>query len=223
MVPERVHGDDVRLLRDHGGLGGLVPLPALVAADSDVTEGPVVAHVLLEGLDLEDSGAPPGAGARKEAAVDLVEPDVERVSARLLRDADQVQGVQVDDLLAQDGFEASQVLIGLGELATGVAEDVLDLQFGIPVPQVEGQRSRVLPTRHAYDVPVPVPVSDGHGVADGDHEAVVSAGVADGCSLRLAAVASRRLAASSRPMASANCSATCRTLASAITVTHASR
>jgi hypothetical protein len=111
-----------------------------------------VADVLFEGLDFEDAGAPAGAGGREEAAVDLVEPDVEGSAVVFVGRAEEVEGVEMLDTGAEERFEAFEVFVGFGEFAAGVAEDVFDRELRVFLPHVDRQRGRVLAAGEADDV-----------------------------------------------------------------------
>src|SRR5690606_22175864 len=128
VVLERIAGDDVGLLGDDRGLLPLVALAILVASDADIADRAVIPDVLLERLDLQDSGAPTGTWAGQEPTVDFVQPDVEGIATGLLGHADEIKSIQMNNRLSKNGLESSQVLIRLGQLAAGIAEDILHLQ-----------------------------------------------------------------------------------------------
>jgi hypothetical protein len=52
--------------------------------------------------------------------------------------------IQIGDLLTQDNLEPLEVLIGLGELRSCVAKEVLHVRYG--VAHVDRERSAVFPS-----------------------------------------------------------------------------
>ena len=115
------------------GTGGDVASTVLVGADTHVTDHLVIPHIRLQGLDLQQLGAPADPWRRKETAFHR-EPVVEAAV-----------GAQADDLLAEVGLQALQVLVRLWKLLVGIAEEVL--HPGDSVPQKDRERGAVLAAR----------------------------------------------------------------------------
>ncbi|MNY49236.1 hypothetical protein D3C86_1846370 [compost metagenome] len=62
--------------------------------------------------------------------------------------------VQPQDGLAEPAFELAEELIDLGQLFAGVGEEVVDVELGMVLAHVDGQRRAVLAAGDPQNVPL---------------------------------------------------------------------
>ncbi|MNW06392.1 hypothetical protein D3C71_2027890 [compost metagenome] len=62
--------------------------------------------------------------------------------------------VQSQDGLAQLAFELSEELVNLGQLFTGIGVEVFDVELGMALAHIDGQRCAVLAAGDPQNVPL---------------------------------------------------------------------